>query len=234
MAGTRKLDSGMGSILRDMRNLLRFSEERLEEARDTISILGEKMNKVTLTLRVFKGLIEAVKKKEQEQGLSFQDMIEIILENVENGPCWRQDTGYFRYSCGTNGVTGSQLGGLTRLTTGIIKAVTRPEIEPKLGRALSTFNGAITIVKMQKESMENDLELIIVWKDAVALVKLDVFGGNLKERTEREDQDLHEEIEEIIEGGDVEEIYDSFNGLKNAAAGYLQHVKTVCPTCSEE
>jgi len=210
---------------------------RLEEARDTISILGEKMNKVTLTLRVFKGLIEAVKKK--EQGLSFQDMIEIILENVENGPCWRReirrgkDPGFSLGWCGRT-IVGSQLGGLTRLTTGIIKAVTRPEIEPKLGRALSTFNGAITIVKMQKESMENDLELIIVWKDAVALVKLDVFGGNLKERTEKEDQDLHEEIEEIIEGGDVEEIYDSFNGLKNAAAGYLQHVKTVCPTCSED
>ena len=39
VTGNRGLDSGMKSILRDMRSLLRFSEEKLKEAGDTISTL---------------------------------------------------------------------------------------------------------------------------------------------------------------------------------------------------
>ena len=64
-------------------------------------------------------------------------------------------------------------------------------------------------------------------------MKRDVFQYNLKDGAEKEDQDLHEEIKEIIEGGDLQDIYDSFNGLKNTAVGYLKYVETVCPDCTQ-
>lgn len=134
---------------------------------------------------------------------------------------------------GTISVITSVLSGLTRLTTGIIKAVNRPEVGPKLDGALSKVNGAITIVEKQKEAMEKEVELIIVWKDAVALVKTDVFNSDLKEKKEEEEQELYEEIEEIIEDGDLEEITHSFESLKDAASGYLLHVKKVCRACTE-
>ena len=121
VAGNSGLDSGMRSILRDMRSLLRFSEEKLKEAGDTISTL-------------------------------------------------------------------------------IIK------------RLLSDSGTVL------KDAMER--ELIIKWGDAVALVKKDVFGGNLEDRPEKFDQELFEEIEEIIEDGDFYEIYETFNQLRDAARNY--------------
>merc|ERR550532_2742987 len=65
VAGDRDLDGGMRSILRDMRNLLGFSEEKLKTVKENISILREKINKVLATLRVFKGLFRAAKKKDE-------------------------------------------------------------------------------------------------------------------------------------------------------------------------
>ena len=80
--------------------------------------------------------------------------------------------------------------------------------------------------------MEKEVELIIVWKDAVETVKQDVFAGDLKDKREEDAQDLYEEIEDIIED-DAEELYDAFNDLKNAAQKYLSHIERVCLSCTE-
>merc|ERR1719219_60571 len=152
-AGKRGLDSGMRSILRDMRNLLAFSEEKLKEAKETITTLREKINKVMATLRVFKGLIEAAKKRDEaiSKGLPAEDAENIIggiLTDIKSGADNYQKA---KKGDGTISVVTSVLSGLTRLTTGIIKAVNRPEVGPLLGTALSKINGAITIVEKQKE-----------------------------------------------------------------------------------
>merc|ERR1712062_602500 len=219
VSGKRGLDSGMRSMLRDMRNLLISSEEKLKEAKETIKTLREKINKVLATLRVFKGLIKAAKTKDEnlKRGLPAEDIQNIlggITKDIMGGVDGYQKA---KKGDGTASVLGSILGGITRLTAGIIKAVNRPDVGPKLDSALRNIDKAIRIVQ-EKKAMEKEAELIIMWKDAVLLVKQDVFGGNLKERTEKEDQDLYEEIEEIIEDGDVQEIYDSFNGLRDAAS----------------
>merc|ERR1719219_311154 len=225
----------MRSILRDMRKLLESSEEKLQEAKSTITTLREKVNKVLATLRVFKGLIEAAKKRDQDlkQGIPTEDITRIVgglVEDIKSGA-----DGYkkAKKGDGTISVVTSVLTGLTRLTTGIIKAVDRPDVEEDLKRVLSKVNGAIDIVEKQKEAMEKDVKLINIWRDAVATVKIEVFNGDLKEKKEEQWQNIHEEIEEIIEEGDVKEITDSFESLKDAAEGYLNHVKKVCPTCSE-
>merc|ERR1711988_1205524 len=129
----------------------------------------------------------------------------------------------------TMSVVTSILGGVTRLTTSIIKAVNRPDVGPKLNSALEATGEAIKIVEQQKESMENEVKLIIVWKDAVETVKQDVFAGDLREG---DAQDLYEEIEDIIED-DAEELYEAFNDLKDAAQKYLSHIERVCLSCTE-
>jgi len=235
-AGKRGLDSGMRSILRDMRSLLAFSEEKLKEAKATITTLREKINKVLATLRVFKGLIEAAKKRDEALEKNFtaettQKILGEVFEDIKSGA-----DGYrkAKKGDGTVSVITSVVTGLTRLTTSVMKAINRPDVGGKLDSALTKVDGAIDIVEKQKEAMEKEVELIIVWKDAVLLVKTDVFGNNLKERKEEEWQDLYEEIEGIIEDGDVEEITSSFEKLKDAANGYLLHVENVCPTCTEK
>merc|ERR1719411_2602180 len=61
----KNLDSGMRSVLRKMKSLLKTSETKLEEAKVVTIELTEKIKKVLISLRVFKGLIEAAKKKEE-------------------------------------------------------------------------------------------------------------------------------------------------------------------------
>ena len=78
--------------------------------------------------------------------------------------------------------------------------------------------------------MEEEVALIIRWKDAVQLVKNDVFGGNIKDE---EDEDVYDDIRDIIEDGDTAEITDAFESLKDAAQKYLNHVKRQCPSCAE-
>ena len=73
--------------------------------------------------------------------------------------------------------------------------------------------------------MEREVDLIIVWKDAVDAVKDDVFEG--------EDEVLFDEIQEIIDDGDVEDIYEAFTGMKVAAQAYLTQIQKVCPSCTE-
>merc|ERR1719219_3207631 len=96
--------------------------------------------------------------------------------------------------------------------------------EKKLNTARDTIPTLITrslqsnIGGLLNEALE--LELIIRWRDVINLVKYDVFQGNLKDRTEEEDQDLFEEIEELMEDGDVEEIYEYLTLLKDTAQKY--------------
>merc|ERR1719410_1892211 len=234
-AGTRKLDSGMRSVLRNMRKLLEHSEEKLKEAKVTIKTLREKINKVLATLRVFKGLIKAAKERDEavSQGLPTEDITNIVGGIVTDIKTGADGFRKAKKGDGTISVITSVVSGLTRAITGIMKAVNRPEVGPKLDGALSKVNGAITIVEKQKEAMEKEVELIIVWKDAVEIVKIGVFNSDLKEKKEEEEQELYEEIEEIIEDGDLEEITDPFESLKDAANGYLLHVKKVCRACTE-
>merc|ERR1711963_355933 len=230
-AGSRTVDRGMRSVLRDMRSLLRFSEGKLKTAKETISTLREKINKVLATLRVFKGLIKAAKEKDARlrRGLKEKTAKE-ILDGITTDIMTGVD-GYRKAKRGdeTMSVVTSILGGVTRLTTSIIKAVNRPDVGPKLKSALEATGEAIKIVEQQKESMENEVKLIIVWKDAVEPVKQDVFAGDLREG---DAQDLYEEIEDIIED-DADEIYDAFNDLKGAAQKYLSHIERVCLSCTE-
>ena len=213
----------MRSILRDMRNLLGFSEEKLKTVKENISILreGEKINKVLATLRVFKGLFLAAKKKDEalSRGLPAEDVQNIlkgITDDIKNGNTNKDD--------GTvNSVLNSVLSGITRLTAGIIKAVNRPEVGPMLDVALSRLNDAIAILHQLREALEKqekDLELVIIWKDAVQAVITNVFSVDAEARKEA-DQDLFNEIKAIIEGGDVKQIYEAYNVLKDAAQNYL-------------
>merc|ERR1712007_142239 len=123
-----------------------------------------------------------------------------------------------------------------RLRRGL-KAKTAEEILNGITTDIMTgvdgYRKAIEIVKQQKDSMEKEVELIIVWKDAVETVKQDVFAGDLKDKREEDAQDLYEEIEGLIEDGDVEELYEAFNGLKGAAQSYLSHIERVCSICTE-
>ena len=234
-AGSRKVDRGMRSVLRDMRSLLRFSEGKLKTAKETILTLREKINKVFATLRVFEGMIKAAKEKDARlrRGLKAKTAEE-ILNGITTDIMTGVD-GYRKAKRGdeTMSVVTSILGGVTRLTTSIIKAVNRPDVGPKLNSALKATGKAIEIVKQQKDSMEKEVELIIVWKDAVETVKQDVFAGDLKDKREEDAQDLYEEIEGLIEDGDVEELYEAFNGLKGAAQSYLSHIERVCSICTE-
>merc|ERR1711874_521287 len=233
-AGSRKVDRGMRSVLRDMRSLLRFSEGKLKTAKETILTLREKINKVFATLRVFEGMIKAAKEKDARlrRGLKAKTAEE-ILNGITTDIMTGVD-GYRKAKRGdeTMSVVTSILGGVTRLTTSIIKAVNRPDVGPKLNSALKATGKAIEIVKQQKDSMEKEVELIIVWKDAVETVKQDVFAGDLKDKREGDAQDLYEDIEDIIMD-DAEELYEAFNDLKKAAQKYLSHIERVCPSCTE-
>merc|ERR1712113_517183 len=230
-AGSRKVDRGMRSVLRDMRSLLRFSEGKLKTAKETISTLREKINKVLASLQVFKGLIKAAKEKDARLSAGLKEKTaKEILDGIATDIMTGVD-GYRKAKRGdeTMSVVTSILGGVTRLTTSIIKAVNRPDVGPKLNSALKATGKAIEIVKQQKDSMEKEMELIIAWKDAVETVKQDVFAGDLREG---DAQDLYEDIEDIIMD-DADELYDAFNDLKGAAQKYLSHIERVCLSCTE-
>jgi len=94
------------------------------------------------------------------------------------------------------------------------------------------INKVLASLQVLKKSMEKEVELIVLWKDAVEFAMQDVFAGDLKDKSEEDAQDLYEEIEGIIEDGDVDvDVYEYFNGLKDAAQSYLSHIgdKTLNP-----
>merc|ERR1719213_965384 len=225
----RDLDSGMRSVLRKMKSLLRTSETKLTEAKEVIIELTEKVNKVLAGLLVFKGLIEAAKEKDEALDNTGQHISEIsggIIKSIRNGI-----DGYKKAKDDdkTMSVVGSILDGITSLTASVVKILEKPEIGPMVEEALESVNEAVTIIEKQKAFMGKELELVIIWKDAVQTVKSDVFNSDLKERDEPED--LYEDIKDMIEDEDMDDIYDAFDGLKGAAQAYLNQVKESCPSC---
>merc|ERR1712213_253761 len=225
------------SLMNDQRTELSgLAKQTIHKSERIIKKFGEKINKVLASLRVFQGLIKAAKERDEaiSAGLpakTAEEIITGITSDIKSGV-----DGYNAAKPGdeTISIVTSVLGGITRLTTSIVKAVNREDVGPKLSSALRKTNKAIDIVTKQKNSMEKEVELIIVWKDAVANVKNDVFDGNLEEGREEDEQELYEEIKEIIEDGDVKELNDAFSGLKDAAQSYLSQIKTVCRSCTEE
>jgi len=233
VAGEKKIDSGMRSVLRKMKSLLRTSEEKLTDAKANIEKLTEKVNKVLASLGVFKGLIEAAKKKEEnlEENVEAKATGEIItglVGSIRNG------FGNYRKAKNvdkTMSVVNSILDGVGALSASLVKVFTKPKIGPKVDKALQSVNEAMAIIENQKEFMGKELDLVIRWKDAVQDVKNDVFDADLTDREEGEDKDLYEEIQGMIEDDDMEDVYKAFDGLKDAAQAYLDAVKKSCPTC---
>ena len=84
------------------------------------------------------------------------------------------------------------------------------EARDSIERSLLSDSGRVV-----KNAME--LELIIKWGDAVNAVKNDVFQGIL---TDREEMDLFEEMNELIEDANLQEIYEAFNHLRDAVQNY--------------
>ena len=82
--------------------------------------------------------------------------------------------------------------------------------------------------------MTREIELVIIWKDVVQTVYNDVFYSKLSDREEGEHYfELYDEVEEIIEDDDTENIYEAFEGLKDAAQTYLDQVKESCLACTQ-
>merc|ERR1719225_956861 len=227
-AKKKKIDSGMRSVLRKMRSLLQTSETKLKEAKEVIIELTEKVNEVLAGLRVFKGLIEAAKEQDEALDNTGQYISEIsggIIKSIKNG-----FDGYKKAKDDdkTMSVVNSIFDGITSLTASVVKILEKPEIGPMVEEALESVNEAVTIIEKQKAFMGKELELVIIWKNAVEEVKNTVFNSDLEES---EDGDLYEEIEEMIEDEDMDDIYDAFDGLKDAAQAYLNQVKESCPSC---
>merc|ERR1712154_71807 len=191
--------------------------------------LTEKINKVLIGLRVFRGLIKAANKNEEALSKNLPvDYLEPIILSFRTGiACWvkwcRRDED------NTIGIVGSILGGIGRLSTGLVEVLTKPEIAPKVAEALQSVDEAQAIFKKQEEFMARKIELVVVWKDVVQMVQNDVFNIELSDREEGEHYfELYEEVEEIIEDDDTKNIYEAFEGLKDAAQTYLDQVKESC------
>ena len=81
--------------------------------------------------------------------------------------------------------------------------------------------------------MAREIELVVIWKDVVEIVKNDVFNSELSDREEGEYKELYDEVKDIIENDDTENIYEAFEGLKDAAQTYLDQVKESCLACTQ-
>jgi len=247
--GTKNLDSGMRSVLRKMKFLLKTSETKLEEAKVVTIELTEKINKVLISLRVFKGLIEAAKKKEEALSknlpVDYREIYSGIFASLRTGIVDYRATcieyiscrkGYRRDEDNTLSIAASILDGITitGLSTGLVDVLTKPEIAPKVAEALQSVDEAQAIFKKQKEFMTREIELVIIWRDVVQTVYNDVFYSKLSDREEGEHYfELYDEVEEIIEDDDTENIYEAFEGLKDAAQTYLDQVKESCLACTQ-
>ena len=81
--------------------------------------------------------------------------------------------------------------------------------------------------------MAREIELVVIWKDVVEIVKNDVFNSELSDREEGEYKELYDEVKDIIENDDTENIYEAFEGLEDAAQTYLDQVKESCLACTQ-
>merc|ERR1712241_113359 len=228
VAGDKELDAGMKS-------LLRTSETKLTEAKKTTFDLTEKVNNVLASLTVFKGMIVAA--NEQQKALD-QNKTPQAIGSIFTGVIGSIKDGMGKYRKAKNvdktmSVVDSILEGISRLTVSIIKvSELGKDLGPRVTAALDSVNEAQAIIEKQKEHMGKELELIGVWRNTVEVVKNDVFDSDLTDRAEGEDKSLYEEIEEIMEDeDDMAEIYEAFDGLKDAAQAYINQVKKSCPDC---
>ena len=137
-------------------------------------------------------------------------------------------------------IVNSLLDGITGLTASIVKiSKEKPGVVLEVNKALSKIDAALDILTKQKQAMdkvdlEKDIELIIIMRESVNHVMDDVFPAPHvmddifpadSEVRNEEQQGLFNEIKEIIEGGDVEEIYEAYNGIKDAAQNYLMWIQ---------
>jgi len=119
--------------------------------------------------------------------------------------------------------------GLGNFVTGLVKILKRPRVSNLLANALDGVKEAIAVITKLAENMTTEKTLIIQWKDAINEVKENVFVGSFDEEN---DNELFNEVKEIIEDGDVDEIYEAFGNLKSAASAYLNQVRISCPICA--
>ena len=234
IAGSRELDRGMRHILRDMRRLLRLSEMKLREAGNTISTLREKIDRVTGSLTIFRGMSYALKEKEEalQPSEDIEEILTGVVGSIRAGLEHKHPKSQIEK---TMRIVNSLVDNLTSLTASIVKNLEKPSVVPQVNKALSKIDAALDILTKQKQAMdqvdlEKDIELIIIMRETVNHVMDDVFPAPHvmddifpadSEVRNEEQQGLFNEIKEIIEGGDVEEIYEAYNELKDAAQSYL-------------
>merc|ERR1712200_42012 len=210
VAKDREFDSGTNSMLRSMKSLLKTSERKLDLAKKNIGKLREKVNTILATLESLKGLVEAVKDQEAAiqsaatakdvgkiiEGLA-KDTTETILKGTENKAS----------SKNTASIVQSAFSGIARFAVSLVKFLQKPDVAGDLEDAVTEIGKAIDIINKQKKNMDDELTIIIQWRDAVEKVKNDVFDADL----DASEEDLIENIKDIIsDPRDVSEIYEAF------------------------
>merc|ERR1712244_133644 len=146
------------------------------------------------------------------------DTTKTILKGTENEAS----------SKNTVSIVQSAFSGIARFAVSLAKVLQRPDVAGDLEDAVTEIGKAISIINKQKKSMDDELTIIIQWRDAVEKVKNDVFDADL----DASEEDLIENIKDIIsDPRDVSEIYEAFGDLKSAASAYLNQVKKSCPSC---
>ena len=108
----------------------------------------------------------------------------------------------------------------------LVFALTRPDMSRMLTRVEGKIDNAVGTVSKLQEGIHEEKQLLIVWKDAVDVVTFDVYDDNLEGGSE-DNQEIFDQIKEIIEDGDVEEIYEVFTDLEEAGQNYLDHIKNL-------
>merc|ERR1712154_287128 len=186
--------------------------DALAEAKN-INELREKVNTILATLESLKGLVEVV--KDQEAALSkaetakdvgklieglATDTTKTILKGTENEAS----------SKNTVSIVQSAFSGIARFAVSLAKVLQRPDVAGDLEDAVTEIGKAISIINKQKKNMDDELTIIIQWRDAVEKVKNDVFDADL----DASEEDLIENIKDIIsDPRDVSEIYEAFGDL---------------------
>merc|ERR1719499_2038159 len=132
--------------------------------------LTEKVNNVLASLTVFKGMIDAAVKKQKalDQNKTPQAVASIftgVVGSIKDG------MGKYRKAKNvdkTMSLVNSILDGITSLAVSIVKiSELGKDLGPRVTKALDSVNQAQAIIEKQKEHMGKELELIVVWKDAV-------------------------------------------------------------------
>ena len=97
----------------------------------------------------------------------------------------------------------------------------------KQGGSNQNLRSLLLYTELELKETDERKWVISSLKDAVEFAKDYVFSGVL-EGGEQEDQDLFGKITDLINNGDVGQIYEALNYLKDAAQNYLD--QTVRPS----